>query len=76
MFDDGVYNEYERAHQQGLRRGFDLGWSYKGTFDRELLRDLISQLDPKRDKVKIQHLNEAIDYILKHKNNREFITNR
>lgn len=75
MFDDGIENQFEHAHQTGLRRGFDLGWSYKGQFDRSLLRDMISSLDPTRDSVKIQHLNEALDHLIQHKNNREHITN-
>jgi len=74
MYDDGIHNDFEFAHQKGLNRGFDLGWSYKGRFDRALLRNMIEQLDPKGDKVKIQHLNEAIEQLRKHKNNREFIT--
>lgn len=76
MFDDGVANEHEHAHQTGLRRGFDLGWSYKGQFDRTLLRDMIERLDPKRDRVQIKHLTQALDMLRTHKNNREFITNR
>jgi hypothetical protein len=76
MFDDGVENQFEHAHQTGLKRGFDLGWSYKGQFDRSLLRDMISKLDPKRDSVQIKHLYGAIEFLKKHKNNREFITNR
>ena len=74
MFDDGIENQFERAHQTGLTRGFDLGWSYKGRFDRAILVDYIEQLDPKRDKVKIQHMKEALDLLIKHKNNREFLT--
>ena len=76
MFDDGVENQFEHAHQTGLKRGFDLGLSYKGQFDRSLLRDMISKLDPKRDSVQIKHLNDAIEFLRQHKNNREFITNR
>lgn len=74
MFEDGVENEFEQAHQTGLRRGFDLGWSYKGKFDRSLLRDIVSSLDPKRDKVKIDCINQAIEHLKQHENNREFIT--
>jgi len=74
MFDDGIENEFEHAHQTGLTRGFDLGWSYKGRFDRAILRDYIEQLDPKGDKVKIKHLKEALELLNKHRNNREFIT--
>lgn len=74
MFDDGIQNEFEHAHQTGLTRGFDLGWSYKGRFDRVVLTEHIEQLDPKGDKVKIQHMREALELLIKHKNNREFIT--
>ena len=36
-------NDFERAHQQGLR-GFDLGWSYKGRFDRQIISEEINKL--------------------------------
>ena len=39
MYNDGINNDFEHAHQKGLRRGFDLGWSYKGRFDRQIIRD-------------------------------------
>lgn len=74
MFDRTYDNEFERAHQTGLTRGFDLGWSYKGRFDRILIKEMIEQLDPKLDKQKIQHLNEVIELLNNHKDNREFIT--
>ena len=45
MYDDGIANEFEEAHQKGLRRGFDLGWSYKGRFDRSIIEDMIKTLD-------------------------------
>jgi hypothetical protein len=44
MYDDGINNDFEAAHQKGLRRGFDLGWSYKGRFDRILIEDEIAKL--------------------------------
>jgi hypothetical protein len=44
MYDDGIANEFEEAHQKGLRRGFDLGWSYKGRFDRTIIQDRITAL--------------------------------
>jgi hypothetical protein len=44
MYDDGIANEFEEAHQKGLRRGFDLGWSYKGRFDRSIIEDRIQRL--------------------------------
>ena len=74
MFDTGIDNQFEHAHQTGLTRGFDLGWSYKGRFDRNILSDYIEKLDKKIDAAKIQHLKEAIQLLNKHKNNREFIT--
>ena len=74
MYDDGIHNDFEHAHQKGLNRGFDLGWSYKGRFDRMLVRDMIEQLDPTGDQVKIEHLHEVLEHLKKHKNNREFIT--
>jgi hypothetical protein len=75
IYDDGIDGEFELAHQKGLKRGFDLGWSYKGRFDRAILRDVRDSLDPKADKVFIQHINKVIDILQQHKNNREFITN-
>ena len=43
MYNDGINNEFEEAHQKGLRRGFDLGWSYKGRFDREIIAQAITR---------------------------------
>lgn len=74
MYSDGVDNQFEYAHQKGLKRGFDLGWSYKGRFDRTLLRDLVSSLDPIEDSVQIKHLTQAIDLLKNNENNQEFIT--
>lgn len=72
MFDDGLNSDLERVHQKGLSRGFDLGWSYKGRFDRQLIEDMITDKDKR-----VSH-NELIKRILetleKHKCNREFIT--
>lgn len=45
MFDDGINNEFEEAHHKGLRRGFDLGWSYKGRYYRQMVRDMINNKD-------------------------------
>lgn len=75
MYEDGVNNDFENAHQQGLRRGFDLGWSYKGKFDRQIIRDEIE----KNKNTSSKHLeNEVLKKILKkleqHPNNRENIT--
>jgi len=74
MFDDGIKNLHEHAHQTGLRKGFDLGWSYKGKFDRTLIQDMIKQLNPERDHDKIECLTQALELLRTHKNNREFIT--
>lgn len=45
MFDNGINNEYENAHQKGLQRGFDLGWSYKGRYYRQMVKDMINNKD-------------------------------
>jgi hypothetical protein len=76
MYDDGIDNEFELAHQRGLNRGFDLGWSYKGRFDRAILLDYIETLDETKDKdkIKILHTKQIIDLLTSHDNNREFIT--
>ena len=76
MFDSGLNNEFEEAHQKGLTRGFDLGWSYKGKFDRQILLDLIDEYDKKqpRDKYAVNILTVALKQLKEHNNNREFIT--
>jgi len=51
MFDDGIANEFEEAHNKGLKRGFDLGWTYKGQFDRSIIRGHIEQIDQQEKKV-------------------------
>ena len=51
MFDDGIANEFEAAHNKGLRRGFDLGWTYKGQFDRSIIRGHIEQIDKQEKKL-------------------------
>tara|TARA_B100001093_G_scaffold517018_1_gene597337 strand:- start:6135 stop:6368 length:234 start_codon:yes stop_codon:yes gene_type:complete len=45
MFDSGVDNQFEEAHQKGLHRGFDLGWSYKGRYYRQIVRDMLNDKD-------------------------------
>lgn len=45
MFNNGINNEFEEAHQKGLQRGFDLGWSYKGRYYRQMVRDLLSEVE-------------------------------
>ena len=76
MYDDGIANEFEEAHQKGLRRGFDLGWSYKGKFDRQLIQDVIDKLEEKvpKDAYAIRVLNRALKSLEEHPNNRAFIT--
>lgn len=76
MYDDGISNEFEEAHQKGLRRGFDLGWSYKGQFDRQLITDTINELESKypRDAYAINVLQKLLKTLKDHGNNREFIT--
>lgn len=54
MYDDGIANEFEEAHQKGLRRGFDLGWSYKGKFDREIIAQAIEWYKEKQSKLRTQ----------------------
>ena len=77
MYNDGIANEHEYAHQKGLTRGFDLGWSYKGRFDRQLIRDEIEKLEmlknPKNNHA-ISLLRRLEKTLREHKNNREFIT--
>ena len=81
MYDNGLNNEFEEAHQKGLHRGFDLGWSYKGRFDRQIIQDKINELKRKYDKRKskktlheINVLQTILDQIKDHKCNRENIT--
>ena len=85
MFDDGIHNDFEEAHQKGLHRGFDLGWSYKGRLDRSIIEDMIKTLDKQCEKcprsggrLKILAQKEVLRQILKemkeHPNNRENIT--
>ena len=51
MFDDGIANEFEEAHQKGLNRGFDLGWTYKGQFDRSIIRGHLEKLEKQHNKI-------------------------
>jgi hypothetical protein len=85
MFDDGINNEFEQAHQKGLNRGFDLGWSYKGRFDRQIIEDEISSLEKQCNKVsdpetKLRFLSQkdslrkVLSQIKNHPSNRENIT--
>jgi hypothetical protein len=85
MYDDGINNDFEKAHDKGLRRGFDLGWSYKGRFDRQIIQDIITELKQKmskshtqRNKLNLKHqifaLTKALKELEDHPNNRENIT--
>ena len=85
MFNDGINNEFEQAHQKGLNRGFDLGWSYKGRFDRQIIQDEINSLKKQYDKVadhetKLRLLSQkdclrrVLSQIKNHPSNRENIT--
>lgn len=80
-------NEFEYAHQKGLSRGFDLGWTYKGKFDRILVEELKAKLNKKLNKIKDQKgvtatklknqisvLDDLEITMLKHPNNREGIS--
>lgn len=75
MYNDGIDNDFERAHQRGLTRGFDLGWSYKGRFDRQLIQDTIDKLEAKRprDTYAIRVLQRMKKALVDHPNNREGI---
>ena len=86
MYNDGIANEFEEAHQKGLRRGFDLGWSYKGGFDREIISQAIARYKERQGKLrtqgkmyhayqfKITALTEILQEIKNHSANRENIT--
>lgn len=82
MYNDGINNEFEYAHNKGLRRGFDLGWSYKGRFDRSIIEDEIKKLeqelnsDKSKDilKVQINILKDILKKLKNHENNKENIS--
>ena len=77
MYDDGLNNDFEYAHQKGLRRGFDLGWTYKGKFDRQIISDLISELQKSKkngSSYQISILKKLLDNLKNHPNNKENIT--
>ena len=85
MFNSGINNEFEEAHDKGLRRGFDLGWSYKGRFDRSIIEDMVKTLNKQYEKcaraegrLRILAQKDILRQILKeireHPNNRENIT--
>ena len=85
MFDNGINNEFEEAHQKGLHRGFDLGWTYKGRFDRQIIQQHIDKLEYKSEKANTEKhrlnckqqifaLKQALKEIKEHSCNRENIT--
>jgi len=85
MYNDGIANEFEESHQKGLRRGFDLGWSYKGRFDRQIIEDMVSDLGDKIKKTNTKKqesiyrcqrfvLQRLLKKLKEHPNNREDIT--
>ena len=86
MFDSGINNEFEEAHQKGLRRGFDLGWSYKGRFDREIISQTITRYKERQMELKtkgkmysayqfkITALTEILQELKAHSSNRENVT--
>lgn len=80
MYNDGINNEFEYSHNKGLRRGFDLGWSYKGKFDRQIIRDKIKFLEKqyKKNKLKkylieISSLKSILEKLKNHPSNKENI---
>ena len=75
MYDDGLDGGFEVAHQKGLRRGFDLGWSYKGRFDREIISQEIERLKKtKSSKATILALQKLLIKLKNHPSNRENIS--
>jgi thymidylate synthase len=81
MYDNGINNNFEQAHQKGLHRGFDLGWSYKGKFDRQIIQDVIAELEKKyklrKSKKTLNEINilrNVLTQIKDHECNRENIT--
>jgi hypothetical protein len=86
MFNDGINNDFEKAHNKGLQRGFDLGWTYKGRFDRILIEEAIKRYKDRQGKLKtkgkmysayqfkITALVEVLHELRVHSNNRENIT--
>lgn len=87
MFDDGIHNDFEKAHQKGLERGFDLGWTYKGEFDRSIIVDQLGILEKQYNKVsdpetKLRILSQKdilrkiYEEMKNHVNNREGITKK
>jgi len=75
MYDDGLKGEVEAIHHKGLRRGFDLGWSYKGRFDREIIAQEIERLKKnKSSKATILALQKLLIKLKHHPSNKEDIS--
>jgi len=75
MYDDGLNGDFEVAHHKGLRRGFDLGWSYKGRFDREIIKQEIERLKKnKSSKATILALQKLLIKLKHHPSNKEDIS--
>lgn len=75
MYDDGLHGDFEVAHHKGLRRGFDLGWSYKGRFDREIIKQEIERLKKnKSSKATILALQKLLIKLKHHPSNKEDIS--
>lgn len=73
MFNDHIHNLHEEAHRRALQKGFDLGWTYKGEFDRSIIRDEIQKAQNKKDKKSELILKSLLYKIKNHKCNRENI---
>ena len=74
MFDNGIDNDFEEAHQKGLQRGFDLGWSYKGRYYRQMVRDLLLELEEYPNMRAKTALKRLLNKMENDSNNRENIT--
>jgi hypothetical protein len=74
MFNNGINNEFEEAHQKGLRRGFDLGWSYKGRYYRQMVKDLLSELEKYPNMRAKTALTRLLNKMERDENNKEDIT--
>ncbi len=74
MFDNGINNEFEEAHQKGLRRGFDLGLSYKGRYYRQMVKDLLSELEKYPNMRAKTALQRLLNNMERDSNNRENVT--
>jgi len=80
VYDNGINNEFEYAHNRGLQRGFDLGWSYKGKFDRQIIQDEILKLKAQHKKsrqkkylTEISALESILEKLKNHPSNKENI---